>query len=100
MSNDTLERTDTLVGTDLTVDNHEKLVPDDGSNKDKMSHIAPKDEIAEAIFNGTTVTAICGHTWVPSLDPPKQYPLCAKCKHIYENADWKQHGPEDGEPPL
>ncbi|MFM9133484.1 MAG: DUF3039 domain-containing protein [Actinomycetota bacterium] len=25
----------------------------------------------------------CGHVWVPSRDP-KQVPVCAKCKDIYE----------------
>lgn len=39
--------------------------------------------IVEARVNGTPVTALCGHTWVPSKDPTSM-PICGKCKDIYE----------------
>lgn len=41
--------------------------------------------ILEARVNGTPVTALCGHTWVPSRDPEK-HPVCPKCVEIFEFA--------------
>lgn len=40
-------------------------------------------KVLEARINGTPLEALCGHVWVPSRDP-KQLPLCAECKDIYE----------------
>ena len=40
-------------------------------------------KVMEARIYGTPVEALCGHVWVPSRDP-KQLPLCAECKSIYE----------------
>ncbi|MFM8712593.1 MAG: DUF3039 domain-containing protein [Actinomycetota bacterium] len=37
----------------------------------------------QARIEGTPLEALCGHRWVPSRDP-KQLPLCAKCKDIYD----------------
>ena len=37
----------------------------------------------EARINGTPIEALCGHVWIPSRDP-KQVPMCAKCKDIYD----------------
>ena len=47
-------------------------------------------------MNGTPVTAFCGYTWVPMRDA-KQYPICSKCKEIYEHtpAAGKGQRPED-----
>lgn len=41
--------------------------------------------VLEARVMGTPVTALCGHTWVPSRDPQK-YPVCPKCMEILEFA--------------
>jgi len=52
---------------------------------DHFSHIVyPADKVTEAIINGTPVTALCGHTWVPSRDP-KKYPVCETCKDVYDH---------------
>lgn len=56
----------------------------------KCSHIIDRgnDErsaqaiILEAMVNGTPLTALCGHTWVPSRDPSK-FPLCEKCAEMF-----------------
>jgi len=40
-------------------------------------------KVLEARIYGTPLEALCGHRWIPSRDP-KQLPLCATCKEIYE----------------
>jgi hypothetical protein len=40
-------------------------------------------KVTEARIYGTPVEALCGFVWVPSRDP-RQLPLCAECKSIYE----------------
>ena len=40
-------------------------------------------KVLQARIEGTALEALCGHRWVPSRDP-KQLPLCAKCKDIYD----------------
>ena len=54
-----------------------------------MSHIIAKDETAsaaaktmEAYVEGTVLTALCGHKWVPSKDP-MNHPICPKCLEIW-----------------
>ncbi len=39
--------------------------------------------IMQARVFGEELEALCGHRWIPSRDP-KQYPLCDKCKEIYD----------------
>jgi len=41
--------------------------------------------VLEARVNGTPITALCGHVWVPSRDPEK-HPLCEKCVEMYNFA--------------
>jgi hypothetical protein len=41
--------------------------------------------ILEARIMGTPLTALCGHTWVPSHEPQK-FPICPKCLEIFEFA--------------
>lgn len=55
-----------------------------------LAHIvAPSDTNSgavlamEARFNGTPVTALCGHVFVPSRDP-NNVPPCQKCSDIFE----------------
>ena len=40
-------------------------------------------KVLQARIEGTPLEALCGHRWIPSRDP-KQLPLCAKCKDIYD----------------
>jgi len=41
--------------------------------------------VLDAMFNGTSITALCGHTWIPSRDPMK-YPMCKVCEQMFEFA--------------
>ena len=59
----------------------------------KFAHIVDRGDderpaqalVLEALVNGTPLTALCGHTWVPSRDPQK-YAICPKCLEMYEFA--------------
>jgi hypothetical protein len=52
---------------------------------DRFAHIVfPASKLTEAYVLGIAVTALCGHTWVPSRDPNK-YPVCPTCKDIYNH---------------
>ena len=69
----------------------EKL--DDGSEKDRFSHYAPKEEIIRSAVEGVAIRAICGKTWKPQRNPEK-YPICPTCTEIYEQM---QPGDDDEE---
>jgi hypothetical protein len=58
---------------------------------ERFSHYVPKEELADAIINGTPVIALCGKVWVPSRDP-QRYPVCPECKEIFASM------PKGGEP--
>lgn len=61
----------------------------DSDGKPRFTHIVyPKGPLTDAIINGTPVTALCGHTWVPGRDP-QRYPICSRCREIFEAI----HGP-------
>jgi hypothetical protein len=56
----------------------------------ECSHIVKTDgddsaaaKVLRARIEGTPLEALCGHRWIPSRDP-KQLPLCATCKDIYD----------------
>jgi len=66
--------TDTETKADLRLD--------DGDHE-RFAHYAEKNEIMEALVNGTPVIALCGKIWVPSRDP-KKFPICPSCKEIYD----------------
>lgn len=55
----------------------------DSGDHDLFSHYAPKDEVMEALVNGTPIVALCGKVWVPHRDPSK-YKVCPTCKELYE----------------
>lgn len=71
MSTDVLERPETKTQT--------------GSGPGDVAHIAAKDKITEAYINGTALTALCGHVWVPSKSP-KGLPVCPVCKDLADLA--------------
>ena len=58
---------------------------DDGDHE-RFSHYAKKNEIMEAMVNGTPVVALCGKVWVPSRDP-QRFPVCPECKEIYDSLE-------------
>jgi hypothetical protein len=71
-----MDNTDTIVETkaDIRVDN---------GDHERFSHYADKNDIMEAMINGTPIMALCGKIWVPSRDP-KKFPICPMCKEIYD----------------
>ena len=50
---------------------------------DRLTHIVPKDKLADALIFGTPVKALCGKIWVPSRDPQK-FAVCQTCKNILD----------------
>lgn len=56
---------------------------DDGSDKDRFSHYAAKEDIVRAAVEGVAITALCGKQWKPQRNPEK-YPVCPSCSGIYE----------------
>jgi Protein of unknown function (DUF3039) len=74
---------DALLDTEEVVDSGHPIfahIVDRGDNPQTAEAI-----ILEARVNGTPITALCGHTWVPSRDP-KRHPVCPKCLEIFEFA--------------
>lgn len=76
----TVERTETGVHTD----------DDDELDSGPCAHIVRTKRgvtataaVLEARINGTALTALCGHVFVPQRDPQK-LPICVPCKEIYE----------------
>lgn len=72
--------------SDLQYDQRTSLV--EPGDHDRFAHIVPgkdgrpgRDVVLEAMINGTPVTALCGHRWIPSRDP-ERFPLCPTCKEI------------------
>lgn len=63
------------------------------SNEQIFAHIIDRGDdkrsvhaiILEARVMGIPLTALCGYVWVPSRNP-EQYPICEKCKEIFEFA--------------
>ena len=56
----------------------------DEGDHERFSHYAPKDQIMQAMVEGTPVRALCGKLWVPSRDP-QRFPVCPVCKDLYDN---------------
>lgn len=81
----TIDRPDTDTGVDETFSEitgfQEQL--DDGSEKDRFSHYASKEDIVRAAIEGVAIVALCGKTWRPQRNPEK-YPVCPTCAAIYE----------------
>jgi len=56
----------------------------DEGDHERFAHYVPKDQLMEAMVNGTAIRALCGKLWVPSRDP-ERFPICPECKEIHEN---------------
>lgn len=89
VSTSTLERTDSDLRTGAGEGHYTHIVPGD----DKHTGI---ELVMQARVNGTAVTALCGHTWIPSRDA-KKYPICSRCKAIYDAAS-EEFGLGDRDP--
>lgn len=73
MSTQTDEAVDQLTTQDTSRNTHIVDCPDE---KDTA-----QEWVDEARANGLEVTALCGHTWVPTSDPVR-HPLCVTCLDI------------------
>ena len=67
---------------DTIVETKADIRVDDGDHE-RFSHYADKNDIMEAMINGTPIMALCGKIWIPSRDP-KKFPVCPMCKEIYD----------------
>jgi len=71
---------ETIPETDEVTETGDPIVAHIVKTRGKQSAAAM---VLEARVNGTPLEALCGHVWVPSRDP-KQYPVCQRCKQIYD----------------
>ncbi|WP_181273614.1 DUF3039 domain-containing protein [Brevibacterium oceani] len=56
---------------------------DDGSDKERFSHYASKDDIVRAAVEGVAIVALCGKKWRPQRDPSR-FPVCPTCREVFE----------------
>lgn len=70
------------MGTDL-LERPQTADPELSHGEPKFAHYVDKDKCTGAYIDGTPLTALCGHVWVPSRDP-KNYPVCPECKRLYD----------------
>ena len=59
-----------------------------GTDKARVAHIVDQrpgsgQDVTLAYVEGTELTALCGHVWIPSRDPDP-LPLCDACKTVYD----------------
>lgn len=67
--------------TDLTVDISDKTIEELSEDEPEFTHIIRRDDLERGYLLQEPVTALCGHTWVPTKNP-ENYPVCPKCKKI------------------
>jgi len=80
----------------------DKVDIDPITGEPRCTHIVPGDDkhtgvelVMQARINGTEVTALCGHRWVPQ-HKAGDFPLCSKCKEIYDKTSEDLNlGPRD-----
>lgn len=58
----------------------------DLEEENRYSHIVDKNELPDAIINGTPIEALCGYTWVPGRDP-QRYPICSRCEDLAKRGE-------------
>ena len=63
---------------------------DDGDH-DRFSHYACKADIVESTVTGKPIMALCGKFWVPDRNPDR-YPVCQRCKELFEKKRSKEGG--------
>lgn len=78
MKTSTLERVETEIDTSTDKPESHHYVLEKGEDETAQAHVM------RSMVEGTPVTAICGHVFVPSR-AAKRLPLCAECKAIYDH---------------
>jgi len=71
----------------------EELREAEPGDSERFSHYVKKDKIMSSALSGQPVVALCGKVWTPGRDP-KKFPVCPRCKEIYEGL--KAGGDGDG----
>lgn len=70
----------------------QRIEQEQEGDHDLFAHIVvPAAAVTEAYITGSTVTALCGKTWVPTRDPDK-YQVCPTCKEVLEMARAMKNG--------
>lgn len=76
---------DALTGSLGSIEVEARLSNTDGDHE-RFAHYAPKDEVMQALVEGTPIMALCGKIWVPHRDPSR-YPVCPTCEEIHGALD-------------
>lgn len=84
MSTATLEYVETRTSDVPAESSHIVWLPPDALET------TPQSYVLRARIEGTPITALCGHTWVPQKDPAP-LPVCEACLNIYQS-DPSGHG--------
>lgn len=70
----------------------QRIEQEQEGDHDLFAHIVvPAAAVTEAYITGSTVTALCGKTWVPTRDPDK-HQVCPTCKEVLEMARAMKNG--------
>lgn len=64
------------------------VVTTDNGDHDRFAHLFKKADIERAMFDGATITALCGKKDVPTRDFTK-FPKCDTCQEVLD-----EHYPE------
>lgn len=73
----------------------EELQEQEPGDSERFSHYVKKDKVMSSAMSGQPVVALCGKVWTPGRDP-KKFPLCPRCKEIYEGLQSSGDGSEGG----
>ena len=74
-----------LVGALGSTEELTRSFTEDGDHE-RFAHYAPKDEVMQALVEGSPIVALCGKVWVPHRDPAR-YPVCPTCEEIFSGLD-------------
>ena len=77
----------------MSLDIEDLLVFDETEEADSpiVAHIVDPDGdkrepsviVLDAMVNGKSLKALCGHIWIPSRNPDN-YPICKKCLDVFD----------------
>src|SRR5690625_2700282 len=73
----------------------EELREAEPGDSERFSHYVKKDKIMSSALSGQPVVALCGKVWTPGRDP-KKFPVCPRCKEIYEDLKAGGDGADGG----
>lgn len=87
-------------GTGTSVLDRTEIDPSTG--EPRMAHLVPPKggkeghvRIMEARIEGTMLTALCGHQFIPMRDP-QAFPNCQRCIEVFKANTGEEEGFQDG----